>query len=217
MAETAVTVASASQHLSRAEVCSSPVDLSVPDNSEYDKGRPWLVIALWHFIGAPMVRSNWLPVSCVKAILLRAFGARIGAGAYIKPGIKVKFPWYLSVGDHCWLGEDVWIDNLAPVTIGSHVCVSQGAYLCTGNHDWSSPNMKLFRKPITLQDGSWVGARAIVGPGTVIGVGAIVTAGGVVTKNVPAGQIWAGNPARYTRDRIVGARTAEAVGQSGEC
>jgi len=207
-------MASSNQYLSRTELYSSPVDLSVPDNSEYDKGRPLLVIALWHFIGAPLVRSDWLPVSSFKAALLRAFGARIGTGAYIKPGVKVKFPWYLSVGDHCWLGEDVWIDNLAPVTIGSHVCVSQGAYLCTGNHDWSSPNMKLFRKPIKLQDGSWVGARAIVGPGTVVGVGAIVTAGSVVTKNVPAGQIWAGNPAHYIRDRIVGARPAKAASQA---
>jgi putative colanic acid biosynthesis acetyltransferase WcaF len=211
MDETIVTTASAGDPVSRAGLSSSPVDLSLPDNSEYDKGRPWLVIALWHFIGSPLVRSNWLPVSSVKAALLRVFGARIGTGAYIKPGVKVKFPWYLSVDDYCWLGEDVWIDNLAPVTIGSHVCISQGAYLCTGNHDWSSPNMRLFRKPITLQDGSWVGARAIVGPGTVVGFGAIVTAGSVLTKNVPAGQVWAGNPASYTRDRIVGARPADAV------
>jgi putative colanic acid biosynthesis acetyltransferase WcaF len=216
MAETMVTAASAAQRLPETDWCSSPVDLSVPDNSEYDKGRAWPAIALWHFIGAPLVRCNWLPIASFKGALLRAFGARIGTGAYIKPGVKVKFPWYLSVGDHCWLGEDVWIDNLAPVTIGSHVCISQGAYLCTGNHDWSSPNMKLFRKPITLQDGSWVGARAIVGPGTVVGVGAIVTAGSVVTKNVPAGQIWTGNPARYTRDRIVGAKPPALVGHVSE-
>jgi acetyltransferase-like isoleucine patch superfamily enzyme len=71
--------------------------------------------------------------------------------------------------------------------------------------------MKLFRKPITLQDGSWVGARAIVGPGTVVGIGAIVKAGSVVAGSVPAGQIWAGNPARYTRDRIARAKPAEAL------
>jgi len=197
--------------------CACPVDLSVPDNSEYDKGRPWLVIVLWHFIGAPLVRSNWLPVSSLKAALLKLFGARIGTGAYIKPGIKVKFPWYLTVGDHCWLGEDVWIDNLAPVTIGSHVCVSQGAYLCTGNHDWSSGNMRLFRKPITLRDGSWVGARAVVGPGTVVGVGAIVTAGSVISRDVPAGQIWTGNPARHARDRVVSGRSVAAVTTTVGC
>jgi putative colanic acid biosynthesis acetyltransferase WcaF len=197
--------------LPRTDWSSSPVDLSTPDDTAWYKGRPWFTIALWHFVGAPILRSSWLPVSSVKSAVLRAFGARVGKGVYVKPGIHVKFPWYLTVGDNCWLGEKAWIDNLAPVTIGSHVCVSQGAYLCTGNHDWSSRNMKLFCKPISLEDGSWVGAHSIVGPGTVIGVGAIVTAGSVVAKNVPAGEIWSGNPACYVRSRIMhGADAATA-------
>jgi putative colanic acid biosynthesis acetyltransferase WcaF len=177
------------------------VDLSHPDNSDYDKGRSLPVRILWHFVGFALVRSASLPISAVKAALLRLFGARIGKGVYIKPGLRVKFPWYLSVGDHCWLGEDVWIDNLAAVTIGSHVCVSQGAYLCTGNHDWKTQNMKLFRKPITLKDGSWIGAKAVLCPGVVVGREAIVTVGSVVTRNVPGQQIWTGNPARFARHR----------------
>ena len=177
------------------------VDLSRPDNTGYQKGRSFLVRVLWHFLGFPLVRSNWIPVSAVKCAALRLFGARIGKGVYIKPGLKVKFPWKLSVGDHCWLGEDVWIDNLAIVTIGSHVCVSQGAYLCTGNHDWKTPNMKLFCRPITLEDGSWVGAKSVLGPGVVIEREAIVSIGSVVVRDVPGYQIWAGNPARFVRDR----------------
>jgi putative colanic acid biosynthesis acetyltransferase WcaF len=177
------------------------VDLSHPDNSDYDKGRSLLIRLLWHFVGFPLVRSNCVPFSAVKVFVLRFFGASIGKGVYIKPGLKVKFPWYLSVGDHCWLGEDLWIDNLAAVTIGSHVCVSQGAYLCTGNHDWKTPNLKLFRKPITLEDGCWVGAKAVLCPGVVIGNEAIVTVGSVVTRSVPAHQIWTGNPARFARHR----------------
>ena len=85
-------------------------------------------LRLWHFVGSPLVNwSNLLPVSGFKCSLLRLFGARIGKGVYAKPGLRVKFPWYLSIGDDCWLGEDAWIDNLAPVTIGSSVCISQGA------------------------------------------------------------------------------------------
>jgi putative colanic acid biosynthesis acetyltransferase WcaF len=177
------------------------VDLSHPDNSDYDKGRSLIVRMLWHFVGFPLVRSNYMPISSVKAIVLRLFGARIGKGVYIKPGLKVKFPWYLSVGDHCWLGEDVWIDNLAEVIIGSNVCVSQGAYFCTGNHDWKTPNMKLFRKPITITDGSWIGAKAVLCPGLVVGAGAIITVGSVVTRNIPDHEIWTGNPARFARNR----------------
>src|ERR1035438_8301187 len=99
--------------------CQQLVDLSQPDNGLYVKGRSPLLRALWHFVGFPIVRSYWLPVSCIKVRVLRLFGARIGKGAYIKPGVKIKFPWYLTVGDHCWIGEDVWIDNLCMVTIGS--------------------------------------------------------------------------------------------------
>jgi putative colanic acid biosynthesis acetyltransferase WcaF len=179
------------------------VDLSRPDNSEYDKGRSALVIALWHFVGSPIVRSNLVPISAFKCMFLRLFGARIGRGVYAKPGLRVKFPWYLVVGDHCWLGEDAWIDNLAPVTIGSDVCVSQAAYLCTGNHDWTSPNMKLFRRSIVLEDGSWVGARAIICPGVKLGQGAVAAAGSVVTRDIPPYQVWAGNPAVYVNSRTL--------------
>lgn len=179
------------------------IDLSRPDNSAFVKGRSIFLISLWHFVGSPLVRSNLLPFSALKCAILRLFGARIGVGVYAKPGLRVKFPWYLTVGNHCWLGEDAWIDNLAPVTIGSHVCISQAAYLCTGNHDWSAPNMKLFRRSIVLEDGSWVGARATVCPGVTLQAGAIAAAGSVVMKDIPSCQIWAGNPAVFTRNRIL--------------
>ena len=179
----------------------SLVDLSRPDNSAYDKGRSALWRILWHFAGLPLLRANWLPVSAIKVRLLRLFGARVGRGIYWKPGVRVKFPWHLTVGDHCWIGEDAWIDNLAQVTIGSNVCLSQGAYLCTGNHDWTTPNMKLFTRPITLRDGCWVGARSVVCPGVTIGEGAVLAAGGVTAKDIPAFEIWAGNPARFVKTR----------------
>ena len=179
------------------------VDLSVPDNSELQRGAPFWVEALWFFLGQPLLRSALIPSSGFRSWLLRLFGARIGKNVYMKPGLRVKFPWYLAVGDYSWLGEDLWIDNLAQVTIGPHVCLSQGVYLCTGNHDWSLTNMKLFRKPIVCERGSWVGARAVVCPGVVIGEGAIVTVGSVAAKSVPPYEIHAGNPAAFVRRRVL--------------
>jgi putative colanic acid biosynthesis acetyltransferase WcaF len=179
------------------------IDLSSPDNTELVRGRSLLFEALWFFFGAPILASRVMPSSILRAILLRLFGAKIGVGVYIKPGVRVKFPWYLSVGDHCWIGEDVWIDNLAPVSIGSHVCVSQGAYICTGNHDWSKLNMRLFVKPIRLEMGSWVGARGVVCPGVTIAEGAILTAGSVATRDIPSFEIHTGNPATFVRARVM--------------
>jgi putative colanic acid biosynthesis acetyltransferase WcaF len=179
----------------------SQIDLSVPDNTELVRGAPLLVEAAWYFCGLPMLRSQWITSSSFRSRLLRLFGAKIGKGVYIKPGLRVKFPWYFEVGDHTWLGEDLWIDNLAQVTIGPHCCISQGAYLCTGNHDWSAPDMKLFRRPIRCERGSWVGARSLVCPGVTLGSGAIAAAGSVVTRDIPAMEVHAGNPARFVRQR----------------
>jgi len=179
----------------------SPVDLSISDNSGYTVGRSTIVWALWYFIGSPLFKSYYLPFSSLKKSILSLFGASIGVGVYLKPGIKVKFPWRLSVGEHSWIGEDVWIDNMAHVTIGSNACVSQGSYICTGNHNWSSRNMKLFTKPVRIENGAWVAARSTVCPGITIGEAAILTASSVAGKSIPPFQIWSGNPATYMRNR----------------
>ncbi len=179
----------------------SPVNLSVPDNSAYIVGRTRLVWALWYFLGAPILKSYFLPSSSLKILILRLFGATIGTGVYLKPGIKVKFPWRLKIGNHSWVGEDVWIDNMAEVSIGNHACVSQGCYLCTGNHNWSSRNMKLFTKPVRIEDGAWVAANSTVCPGVTIGEAAILTVSSVAGKSIPPFQIWSGSPAAYLRDR----------------
>ncbi len=180
-----------------------PIDLSRPDSSDLVRGRSRLFEALWIFLGAPLLASHVMVSAKVRSMLLRLFGAKVGINVYMKPGVKVKFPWYLTIGDHCWIGEDVWIDNLAPVTIGSHVCVSQGAYLCTGNHDWSKPNLKLFTRPITLERGSWVGAKTVVSPGVTVRQGAVLTAGSVATKDLEPFCIYAGNPAQLVKQRTV--------------
>ena len=71
-----------------------------------------------------------------------------------KPHVRIKYPWRLVIGDHCWIGQNVWIDNIADVTIGNHVCVSQYAYFCTGNHNHRSPAFDLVAKPIVVQTGA---------------------------------------------------------------
>ncbi len=179
----------------------SPVDLSAFHNEWYRPGRSPLVQALWFCIGAPVLRLSVLPFSGLRCALLRLFGARIGRGVVIKPGFRVKYPWLLSTGDHCWLGEDAWIDNMAAVRLGSNVCISQGAYLCTGNHDWSDPAFGLIVRQISIDDGAWIGARAVLCPGAAIGQCAVVTAGSVVTRRVPAFEIHGGNPSQFLRKR----------------
>jgi putative colanic acid biosynthesis acetyltransferase WcaF len=160
-------------------------------------------MALWFFLGSPLVRSSLMPSSELRSWILRLFGARIGRRVVLKPGIRVKYPWRLSVGDDSWVGEDCWLDNLEQTSIGSNVCVSQGAYLCTGNHDWTDRSFGLIVKPIRLRDGAWVGAKCVIGPGVELGECAVAAAGSVVSRSIPEYEIHAGNPAAFVRRRVL--------------
>ena len=180
-----------------------PVRLAGYSNAWYKPGASTLKSVAWFFVGRACLRAAWLPSSAFRVWLLRLFGAKIGRGAVLKPSIDVKYPWHLMVGDDCWLGEHVWIDNLALVEMGSNVCVSQGAYFCTGNHDWTDPHFGLRVGPITLEDGAWVGAKAIITPGVRLGICSIVTAGSVVSGTVPNFHIVSGNPAVFIKVRTV--------------
>jgi putative colanic acid biosynthesis acetyltransferase WcaF len=190
------------------------VDLSRFDNkhdSEYSTGRPFIVCALWFLVGLPLLRCSLVTSSTFRLTLLRLFGAKIGKGAVIKPGVRIKFPWKLKLGNNCWLGEDCWIDNLAPVIMGNNVCVSQGAYLCTGSHDWSDPAFSLMTRSIEINDGAWIAARASLCPGTTIGQHAVVGLGSVVNGRIPAYEIHAGNPAIFVRKREIVGTNSEAL------
>jgi putative colanic acid biosynthesis acetyltransferase WcaF len=185
-----------------------PVDLSRSNSSALVRGRPLWFEALWHWLGSPIVQTELLPFSALKVWTLRCFGARVGSGVYVKPLVKVKFPWYLTVGQSSWIGERVWIDNLSPVEIGANVCISQDVYLCTGNHDWSDPHMDLFTRSIVLEDGAWVGARATVFGGVRVGVCGIAIGGSVVARDIGPFEIHRGNPAAFWKTRTIRERSA---------
>jgi putative colanic acid biosynthesis acetyltransferase WcaF len=167
----------------------------------YSPGAPlWQQVA-WYYLASPLVSSYWLISSNFKCWLLRCFGAQIGTGVRIKPGLKVKFPWRLVVGEFVWLGENCWIDNVAMVTIDSHTCLSQEVYLCTGNHDWSSPTFDLQDAPIQIGESCWIAARAMIGPGVVVGRGAVLCLGSVTGRSLAPMTIYAGNPAQPVKER----------------
>ena len=167
----------------------------------YTPGAPYWKQLLWYFLGSPLVESYLIPVSIFKVWTLRLFGAKIGRGVRIKPRVKVKFPWKLSIGDYVWIGEEAWIDNLVTVTIANHVCISQRVYLCTGNHDWNHPNFKLMPAPINIQESCWIAANSSIGPGVTVGKGAVLTLGGVAGRSLEPMTVYAGNPAQAVKKK----------------
>jgi putative colanic acid biosynthesis acetyltransferase WcaF len=169
----------------------------------YSPGAPlWKQIG-WYYLGSPLVSSYSIVGSGFKCWLLRCFGAEVGEGVCIKPGVKIKFPWRLKVGDFVWLGENCWIDNVALVTIASHSCVSQDVYLCTGNHDWRDPAFELKDTPIQIEEGCWIAARATIGPGVKVGRGAVLCLGSVASRSLEPMTIYAGNPAQAIKQRQI--------------
>jgi len=130
------------------------VDLSNYAARGFDRGAGKLKETSWLLVNWLLFR--WCPfsLSALKRKVLRAFGAKIGRGVVIKPQVKITFPWKLEIGDYVWLGEECWLLNLAPITIASHVCISQRAFLCTGNHDYKSPAFDLITRAISVEQGA---------------------------------------------------------------
>ena len=177
-------------------------DLSGFDNSWYKPGPRWKIVA-W-FLTNALFLNTYLPIPVVvKVFLLRLFGAKLGTGLMIKPAVNIKYPWLLQAGNHVWIGEQVWIDNLSEVVIGDHVCLSQGSMLLTGNHDYSRPTFDLTTQPITLEDGVWIGARAVVCPGVRCQSHAVLAVNSVATRDLSAYGIYQGNPAVWVRKRTI--------------
>lgn len=180
-------------------------DLSSYNNAWYGPviGASKVKQLVWYFINCLFFINPLNPGMGLKKALLRLFGARVGKGVWIKQSVNIKYPWKLSIGDHCWIGESVWIDNLAPVTIGNHVCISQGAMLLTGNHNYKKTSFDLMIGEIVLEDGVWIGARSLVGPGVTCRSHAVLSACSVTYKNLEPYQIYSGNPAAVVRKREI--------------
>lgn len=177
-------------------------DLSKFDIGDYKAG-PRLKVLMWYFINYFFFNSAFPWPYALKRFLLRLFGATIGTGLIIKPKVRIKNPWRLTMGDHCWIGESAWIDNLENVYIGNHVSISQGALLLTGNHDYTVSSFPYRLGKIVLEDGVWIGARAVVCPGVTCQTHSILTVGSVASRNLDPWQIYAGNPAIAVRKRVM--------------
>jgi putative colanic acid biosynthesis acetyltransferase WcaF len=165
------------------------------------RGRSKAFVQLWWlvqstlFAMSPQVMYGW------RRWLLRLFGARIGKGAIIRPSVKTPYPWKLTIGDHCHIGDEVHLYTYGEIEIGDCVVVSQRSYICTGTHDYTSPYFDLLAKPVAIESEAWLATDVFVAPGVRIGYGAVVGARSSVFHDVPPGVICAGTPARVIRER----------------
>ena len=176
------------------------VDLSKFDNSWYKPGNPFKRF-VWYFKNIFLLKSSLPWPNSFKVFALRFFGAKVGSNVIIKPNVNIKYPWFLEIGDNVWIGEGAWIDNLDKVKIGNNVCISQGALLLCGNHNYKKETFDLIVGCITLEDGVWVGAKSVVCPGVTMKSHSILSVGSVLTIDAEVYGIYQGNPAMMVKMR----------------
>lgn len=172
------------------------------DKKGFKSGASTFKMICWYFTSIIFFRSGLIPFSSVLVFILKLYGAKIGKGVRIKPFIYIYYPWRLTIGAHSWIAE-CRIENLDDVIIGENVCISQQAMLLTGNHDYKKVSFDLITKAITIQNGAWIGAKAIVCPGVTVASHAVLTVGSVATKDLSAYSIYQGNPATFIKERKI--------------
>ncbi|WP_066380898.1 MULTISPECIES: hormogonium polysaccharide biosynthesis acetyltransferase HpsU [unclassified Anabaena] len=172
------------------------VDLRKYDQSGFDRGRPGWYVLLWWFVQAIAFPLTLHPFNSLRCSILRLFGARIGKGVVIRPTARFTYPWKVTIGDYCWIGDDVVFYSLDEIYIGEHSVVSQKSYLCTGSHDIYDPAFGLKIASITIGNGVWLATDCFVGPGVQIGSNAVIGARSSVFSDLPAGQVCWGTPCR---------------------
>jgi putative colanic acid biosynthesis acetyltransferase WcaF len=173
-------------------------DYSVPKDF---RGRPALFVQIWWLCQSTLFGLSPQALYVWRNWLLRCFGAKIGRRTIIRPSVTVTYPWRLTVGEHCQIGDDVVLYSLGQIDIGDCVVISQRSYLCTGAHDHLRPAFDLLTKPITIESEVWLATDVFVGPGVRIGKGAVVGARSTVLKSVPPATISVGSPARVVGPR----------------
>jgi putative colanic acid biosynthesis acetyltransferase WcaF len=177
------------------------IDLSRAPGARQSWDAPLWKVLLWSVAELLLVSNPWQISSRLRRATLVAFGARIGHDVLLRPGLRVRFPWKLTIGDRSWIGEDVWLHNQDRLTIGSDTVVSQGSFVTTGSHAYRR-DMALLTSPVLIEDGAWVTARCIVLGGSHIGASALITPGTVVHGEVPAGMVFGRPEGQVLRPRF---------------
>jgi putative colanic acid biosynthesis acetyltransferase WcaF len=167
----------------------------------FERGAGKIRVISWYIIKMVFFLTAFPFPNGLKIFLLKIFGAKVGKGIIIKPRVNIHMPWKLELGDHSWVGEEVFILNFEKIKIGQNVCISQRAFLCGGNHDYLDPAFRYRNGPIIIEDGAWIGANCFIGPNTIVGVDTVVSAGSVVTTNLKENSIYRGNPAILIKNR----------------
>jgi maltose O-acetyltransferase len=135
------------------------------------------------------------------ALLRQLFGA-VGDNPDILPRFHCDYGYNIGIGRNCFISYNCVFLDCAPIEIGDDLQMAPAVQLYTAYHPLDRTQRVAgweAAKPIRIGNGVWIGGGSIVLPGVTIGDGCVVGAGSVVTRDLPAGSLAVGNPARIVR------------------
>jgi putative colanic acid biosynthesis acetyltransferase WcaF len=156
---------------------------------------------VWKACWLLLYRTSARPMHSWRSVLLRAFGAKMGPNCHFYPGSRIWAPWNLRCADQVTAADGAEIYNPAPVTLGSHVVLSQGAFLCAATHNYDDPSFPLLAYSMQIGAYAWICARASVGPGVNVGEGAVLGLGSVASRDLEPWGVYVGAPAARVKER----------------
>lgn len=142
----------------------------------------------------------------INSSYYQLLGAQVGRNSRIKKHVVIHNPSKLNIGEGTVIGDFVHIWAGGGLKIGSNVLIAAHTMLTTDAHDLQAVachrlySQTSISQPIIIGDNVWIGGNCVILPGVSIGNNSVIGAGAVVTRNVPANQVWIGNPARYHKE-----------------
>ena len=176
-------------------------NLSLYTTPKNFRGRSKITVQLWWLVYAVLFKPSPQVLYGWRRFLLRCFGAKIGKNVIIRPSAQITYPWKISIGNYSWVGDNVVLYSLGEIEIGENSVVSQRSYLCTGSHDYKKKDFPIYAKKIVIEDQCWLATDVYVAPGVTIAERTVVGARSSVFKDLPAGKICMGSPAKVLKER----------------
>lgn len=155
----------------------------------------WNIVWLFFYRTSPRLLHFW------RVLILRAFGAKVGPNCHFYPASRIWAPWNLTCSEQVTFADGAEIYNPAPIYFGSHVIVSQSAYICGATHDFENPAFPLLAYSMKIGSYAWICARAAVCPGVNVGEYAVLGLGSVAARDLDPWGIYAGVPAVKIKTR----------------
>lgn len=159
----------------------------------------------WGIVEVTLFRWSPKPFHSWRALLMRLFGATVGKGVHVYPGVKIWAPWNLELKDECGIANCCILYSQGKITVGRQTVISQGSHICAGTHDYTREGFPLITMPITIGDNVWIAAEAFVHPGVTIGNGCVIGARSVVNKDMPEWMVCGGHPCKPLKERVFAA------------